>query len=154
MTFLNDASRTSNPLQNNFLYSQNLFHYVASTISCDTNSASKLALPLALESDQKWCNLNIMPTVLWPLDFRHVVNTWLVLIVLVIWLSWPFIDDTTSDLQIACTKNWNFAKTSKTACCMGWAGRFCKDARFQIQLEIGAGYFKHEWSKERSSDQK
>ena len=39
------------------------------------------------------------------LDFRHVVNKWLVLTVLVIWLSWPFIDDTTSDLQIACTKN-------------------------------------------------
>ena len=110
---LNDASRTSNPLQNNFLYSQNLFHYVASTISCDTNSTSKLALPLALESDQKWCNLNIMPTVLWPLDFRHVVNKWLVLTVLVIWLSWPFIDDTTSDLQIACTKKLKLRQNFK-----------------------------------------
>ena len=154
MTFLNDASRTSNPLQNNFLYSQNLFHYVASTISCDTNSASKLALPLALESGQKWCNLNIMPTVLWPLDFRHVVNKWLVVTVLVIWLSWPFIDDATSDLQIACTKKLKLRQNFKDHVLYGWAGRFCKESRFQIQLEIGAGYFKHEWSKERSRDQK
>ena len=47
------------------------------------------------------------------LDFRHVVNKWLVLTVLVIWLSWPFIDDTTSDLQIACTKKLKLRQNFK-----------------------------------------
>ena len=50
--------------------------------------------------------------------------------------------------------NRNFGKTLRTPSCMGWAGRFWKHAGFQMQFRIGAGYFKHSWSNERSRDQK